>query len=160
MWNKIEEKVLEKYMSEPKYSDKYQDFWKDILADYSADYWKLARAVPFKIDTIGWQLIGRIVDDRDDIEKIDCANFLSGVNGDFIQINYVSPFGYYVYIPLGWFKDRNEFLRKWVEIATDEYISEIERNIISMRNRIEEKEKELEKIKNINVIEHVFGKEE
>ena len=64
MWNKIEEKVLEKYMSEPKDSDIYQDFWKDILADYSADYWKLARAVPFKIDTIGWQLIGRIVDDR------------------------------------------------------------------------------------------------
>lgn len=159
MWNKIEEKVLEKYMSEPKDSDIYQDFWKDILADYSADYWKLARAVPFKIDTIGWQLMGSIVDDRDDIEKIDCADFQSSADGDYIQINYVSPFGYYVYIPLGWFKDRNDFLRKWVEIATDEYISEIERNIISMRNSIEKKEKELEKIKNINVIEHVFGKE-
>ena len=157
MWNRIEMDVLEKYMSQPVDTYEYQDFWKNILADYSADYWKLARKMPYKVDTIGYQLIGSIVDNISDIWNINAVAFNYEDEETSIKIMYSSPFGYFVYIPISWFEDRDTHLRNWVKKAEDEYIDILQKDIDLLKDRIQKQTLELDKTRGLDIVDFVFG---
>ena len=145
MWNKINKETILDYMSEPVDSDNFQEFWKNILWDYSSDYWKMARGTGWKFDTIGYQLKGSIISCSTDCYRIFSVKKEGIEDEEFIRIAYQSEYGKFIYIPIEWFENREQYNNKWYEIAKVEYIEKLKNSIEFQQQQIESYKKELEK---------------